>query len=101
MFLSALTLTAALQAVPAAPAAPPAQISPSSEQKPAFNRTFGPAGARTPLECRMRAMKAREDAIAKGEPLIRMPRGVGERAVFRMVDGCPVRTPIVQSRPAR
>ncbi len=49
----------------------------------------------------MRAIKAREEAIAKSEPLIRMPRGVGERAVLRMVDGCPVRTPIVQSRPAR
>ncbi len=98
MFLSALLLAAAVQAVSATPAAP---LTPPAASKPSFNRAFTLAGGRTPLECRMRAMKAREDAIAKGEPLIRMPQGIGERAVLKMIDGCPVRTPLVQSRPVR
>nr|WP_295111442.1 hypothetical protein [uncultured Caulobacter sp.] len=91
MFLSALALAAALQAAPApaAPTAPPAAL------KPSFNRA-----ARSPLECRQRAIKAREDAIARGEPLNRMPGALLHHTVIRMVDGCPVSTQVRRSGPA-
>jgi hypothetical protein len=95
MLFSALVLAAALQAVPlpAAPAAPPTRIRPGDS----FNLAVGG----TPLECRQRATRVREDAIAKGQPLDRMPPGFLHHAVIRMIDGCPVSTRVRQSGPAR
>ncbi|MBO9544019.1 hypothetical protein [Caulobacter sp.] len=98
MFLSALALASAIQAVPVAPSAP---IAPPGASKPSFNRAIGQPGARSPLECRQRAIKAREDAIARGEPLNRMPGALLHHTVIRMVDGCPVSTQVRQSGPAR
>lgn len=94
MFLFALVFAAALQAAPAAPAPPAPPEIPSK-------RSFNVAVARASLECRQRAMKARDDAIARGQPLNRMPPGLLHHTVIRMVDGCPVSTRVRQSGPAR
>jgi hypothetical protein len=98
MLLSALALATAIQAVPVAPGAPPL---PPASRHPSFNRALGAPGARSPLECRQRAIQAREDAIARGEPLSRMPGALLHHTVIRMVDGCPVSTRVRQSGPAR
>lgn len=92
MFLSAFVFAAALQAAPAAPA-------PSAP--PQAKRSFNVAVAHASPECRQRAMRARDDAIAKGRPLNRMPPGLLHHTVIRMVDGCPVSTQVRQSGPAR
>ncbi|MET3666732.1 hypothetical protein [Caulobacter sp. 1776] len=92
MFLYAFVFAAALQAAPAAPAPPPQAQS---------RRSFNVAAARASPECRQRAMKARDDATAKGQPLNRMPPGLLHHTVIRMVDGCPVSTQVRQSGPAR
>lgn len=91
MLLSATFFAVALQAAPAAPTAPPPRIQP--------RHSFNLASGRTPLECRQRAMKAREDAIARGEPLNRMPGATLHHTVIRMVDGCPVSTQVRQNGP--
>lgn len=93
MFLSALSLAAALQASSAIAEAPgvPAAVP--------FARAPRMAGQRPALECRQRATQANKDADASATPLNRMPWALGERAVMRMVDGCPVRTPIVRRAP--
>lgn len=90
MFLSAMILAAAIQAAPPAPTAPPVA------HKPSFNRAL-----RSPLECRQRVIRAREDTLARGEPLNRMPAALMHHTVVRMVDGCPVSTQVRQSGPAR
>lgn len=36
----------------------------------------------------------------KAQPLSKMPEAHGERAVARLVDGCPVAVPVVQRTPA-
>lgn len=97
MFLSALFLTAALQASPVG-----ADASKASARAPAavpFARAPRMAGQRPALECRQRATQASKDSDASATPLNRMPWAIGERAVMRMIDGCPVRTPIVRRAP--
>lgn len=84
MLLPALTLAVLLQAAP-----PP----------DSFARAPQMDGQRSALECRQRATKTRDDAVSQAQPLNRMPMGIGERAVMRMVDGCPVRAPIVRRVP--
>jgi len=99
MFLSAILLTAALQTAPPVgapiPARPPAPAAVPFVQAPRMK------GQRSPFECRQRATLARKAGDEAVKPLNRMPMAIGERAVMRMVDGCPVRTPIVQSPPRR
>lgn len=93
MLLSALTLAVALQASSAIVEAPrvPAAVP--------FTRAPRMAGQRPAQDCRRRATQASKDSDASGAPLNRMPWAMGERAVIRMVDGCPVRTPIVRRAP--
>jgi hypothetical protein len=99
MFLSTLLLAAALQTPPVIaapkPAGPPAPAAVPFVQAPRMK------GQRSPFECRQRATLARKAGDETVKPLSRMPTAIGERAVMRMVDGCPVRTPIVQSPPRR
>ncbi|MDR6624604.1 hypothetical protein [Caulobacter segnis] len=96
MFLSTLLLAAALQAPPAvaapSPAGPPAPAAVPFVQTPRMK------GQRSPFECRQRATLARKAEDGSTKPLNRMPMALGERAVMRMVDGCPVRAPLIQGR---
>ena len=89
MFLSALALAAAVQVAPAAEMAKPFDLAPRID------------GQRSALECRQRTTQARQDAIARGESLGRMPAAVLQHTVIRMVDGCPVSTRVIQYRKPR
>jgi hypothetical protein len=95
MFLSMLLLAAALQTPPVvvapSPAGPPAPAAVPFVQAPRMK------GQRSPFACRQRATLARKGEDETVKPLSRMPAVIGERAVMRMVDGCPVSTPIIQS----
>lgn len=99
MFLSTLLLALAVQAPPMVaaprPAGPPALTAAPFTHAPRMK------GQRSSFECRQRAILARKAEDQSSKPLARMPMALGERAVMRMVDGCPVRTPIVQGRPRR
>ena len=99
MLLSGLLLAAALQA-PLPPAAPKPDGPPASVVA-AFSHAPRMKGQRSALECRRRATLAHKTEDGAAKPLNRMPMALGERAVMRMVDGCPVRTPILQSPPSR
>ncbi|HJV41205.1 hypothetical protein [Caulobacter sp.] len=97
MFLSGLFLAGALQA---SPAVVDASLAPSRAPVAVpFSRAPRMAGQRPASECRQRATLASKDSDASAMPLNRMPWAMGERAVMRMIDGCPVRTPIVRRVP--
>ncbi|WP_066730353.1 hypothetical protein [Caulobacter sp. CCH9-E1] len=100
MLLSGLLLAAALQAPPEPTAAPKPQGPPARVAVP-FSQAPRMKGQRPAWECRRRATLARKTQDETAKPLNRMPMGLGERAVMRMVDGCPVRTPIIQPPPRR
>lgn len=102
MLLSALVLVGALRGfdAPPPPAPPPPREPPAKAAVP-FAHAPRMKGQRPAWECRRRATLARETGDQTAKPLKRMPMGLGERAVMRMVDGCPVRTPIIQSAPRR
>ncbi|WP_143324147.1 hypothetical protein [Caulobacter sp. X] len=99
MLLSGLLLAAALQAPPPPPASMPA--GPPSRVVAPFSQAPRMKGQRSALECRQRATLARKTEDGAAKPLNRMRTGVGERAVMRMVDGCPVRTPLIPPPPQR
>jgi hypothetical protein len=99
MFLSGLLLAAALQA-PIPPAAPMPNSPPARAAVP-FSQAPRIKGQRPAWQCQQRAALARKTEDGAAKPLKRMPMALGERAVMRMVDGCPVRTPIIQSAPRR
>ena len=92
MLLSTIALAAALQVSPAVEPQP-FHVAPVAVP---FAHAPRMAGQRSALECRQRATQARDDSSVSAAPLNRMPPAIGERAVMRMIDGCPVSTPIVQ-----
>lgn len=124
MLLSALTLAIALQAAPVAPTVVIPDAAPIAGRN-------GPPLARKSLDTaqgvdqlRMRSPKARRAKVfvvkppgtscdSKGlsrashpealtaQPLSKMPEAHAERAVVRLVDGCPVAVLIAQRTPAR
>ena len=99
MLLSGLLLATALQVplppLASKPAGPPARVVAPFSQAPRMK------GQRSALECRQRATLARKTEDGAAQPLNRMRTGIGERAVMRMIDGCPVRTPLIQPPPRR
>lgn len=100
MLLSGLLVAAALQAPPEARPAPRLEGPPPQAAAP-FSQAPRMKGQRPAWECRRRATLARKTQDETAKPLNRMPMGLGERAVLRMVEGCPVRTPIIQGPPSR
>jgi hypothetical protein len=128
MLLSALTLGALLQAAPLVeiPPAPHVQLPPppkatmtrGARQLEAWQTAPWETGraSRTfkarPLprksfvvnpqtaNCRAAPELVGNPESLKAHPLSKMPRGHGERAVARMVDGCPVPVLIAQRAPA-
>lgn len=99
MFLSGLLLAATLQA-PLPPAAFKPDGSPARAAVP-FSQAPRIKGQRPAWQCQQRATLARKTEDGAAKPLKRAPMALGERAVMRMVDGCPVRTPIMHSAPRR
>lgn len=116
MLLSAFALAALLRAAPAAPAA---TIPEAARPKPvdeALARPFAsppsrvkrlprpaPGFVRNPqmADCdRNRLENAGHPDIPAVQPLSKMPKAHAERAVVRLVDGCPVAVLIAQRTPA-
>jgi hypothetical protein len=97
MFLFALALAAQATPVPSTQAL---QFGPSVSE-PGFSRAPTLPGQLSAFECNARPTRARDEAIVRGEPLNRMPPALLQHTVIRLVDGCPVSTRVVQSRPAR
>ncbi|MET3666733.1 hypothetical protein [Caulobacter sp. 1776] len=119
MLLSALTFAALLQAASLVevPPAPLVQLPPPAAAKETRgSKQLAAWQARTlrMMSCNRFGMQHAQgapaeapgsvDALArrsseKAKKLGEMPAAHGERAVLRVVDGCPVATPIVQVRP--